>query len=342
MKMLEPWAASIEERLGRAGEDRDLSVDVARRLAAAAVPAGGRRRRRHHLDGERLHARAFSRAPRSSSCRRSSPTTSRRPTSRCATCSTSSSRRSSRTCTCCSCTSMPARRCRWRQGWCARRGDTQGLKLRVPGPTGNAVVEAMGATPVTMPVPDLPQALSTNAVDGALIPWEIIPALQLYETTQYQIEGPNQNRFGTTTFQVSMNKARWEGAARRSQGGVRRALRRGLAAQGRRDLACLRRWRHRARGRERQRARHADRRRRWRPSTPALAPVVDGWVEEHAGDFDAAGSGGRGARGARRPGSLERPRPTGGRRAAASRDAHRRSGRRSSRSRAGGRCSAGC
>ncbi|WP_018689986.1 TRAP transporter substrate-binding protein [Ahrensia kielensis] len=89
--------------------------------------------------------------------------------------------------------------------------DTKGLKLRVPGPTGNAVVEAMGATPVTMPVPDLPQALSTSAVDGALIPWEIIPPLQLHEATKYQIEGPNNNRFGTSTFQVSMNKARWEG-----------------------------------------------------------------------------------------------------------------------------------
>ncbi len=82
--------------------------------------------------------------------------------------------------------------------------------MRVPGPTGNAVVEALGATPVTMPVPDLPQALSTNAVDGALIPWEIIPPLQLFETTQYQIEGPDNNRFGTTTFQVSMNKERWD------------------------------------------------------------------------------------------------------------------------------------
>lgn len=87
--------------------------------------------------------------------------------------------------------------------------DTQGKKLRVPGPTGNDVVKAMGATPVTMPVPDLPQALSTHAVDGALIPWEIIPALKLQDVTQYQIEGPDNNRFGTTTFQVSMNKDRW-------------------------------------------------------------------------------------------------------------------------------------
>ena len=74
----------------------------------------------------------------------------------------------------------------------------------------HAIVEALGATPVTMPVPDLPQALATGAVDGALIPWEIIPALKIQELTQYQIEGPDTTRFGTTTFQVSMNKARWD------------------------------------------------------------------------------------------------------------------------------------
>lgn len=88
--------------------------------------------------------------------------------------------------------------------------DTAGLKLRVPGPTGNAVVEALGAVPVTMPVPDLPQSLSTGAVDGALIPFEIIPPLQLQNATQYQIEGPDNARFGTTVFQVSMNQDRWD------------------------------------------------------------------------------------------------------------------------------------
>src|SRR5690606_30726484 len=88
--------------------------------------------------------------------------------------------------------------------------DTQGKKLRVPGPTGHAAVKAMGATPVTMPVPDLPHALRTPARDGALIPCEIIPALKLQDVTQYQIEGPDKTRFGTTTFQVSMNRAKWE------------------------------------------------------------------------------------------------------------------------------------
>src|SRR5262249_25644803 len=88
--------------------------------------------------------------------------------------------------------------------------DLKGKKLRVPGPTGIAVIQQLGATPVPMPVSDLPQALTTHAVDGALIPWEIIPALKLQDSTKDQVEGENNWRLGTTTFQVSMNKARWD------------------------------------------------------------------------------------------------------------------------------------
>lgn len=89
--------------------------------------------------------------------------------------------------------------------------DLNGLKLRIPTRTGAWIIEALGATPVGMPVPQLPQALSKKIVDGALIPWEIIPPLKIQNQTKYQIEGANKVRFGTTTFQVSMNKARWDG-----------------------------------------------------------------------------------------------------------------------------------
>jgi TRAP-type C4-dicarboxylate transport system substrate-binding protein len=92
--------------------------------------------------------------------------------------------------------------------------DLQGLKLRIPTRTGAWIIEALGASPVGMPVPDLPQALSKKVVDGALIPWEIIPPLKLQDMTDYQIEGPNRTRFGTTTFQVSMNAARWKSLPR--------------------------------------------------------------------------------------------------------------------------------
>lgn len=88
--------------------------------------------------------------------------------------------------------------------------DVAGMKLRIPTRTGAWAIEALDASPVSMPVPDLPQALSKKVVDGALIPWEIVPALKIQDQTKYQIEGYDKVRFGTTTFQVSMNKARWD------------------------------------------------------------------------------------------------------------------------------------
>ncbi len=87
--------------------------------------------------------------------------------------------------------------------------DLKGMKMRIPTRTGAWIIEALGAAPVGMPVPDLPQALSKKVVDGAFIPWEIIPALKLQEMIKYEIEGPGKVRFGNTTFQVSMNEARW-------------------------------------------------------------------------------------------------------------------------------------
>lgn len=87
--------------------------------------------------------------------------------------------------------------------------DLEGLSIRIPTRTGAWVLEALGANPVSMPVPDLPQALSRGVVDGALIPWEIIPALQLQDLTEYQIELAGQTRLGTSTFQVSMNLDKW-------------------------------------------------------------------------------------------------------------------------------------
>ena len=88
--------------------------------------------------------------------------------------------------------------------------DLKGLKMRIPTRTGAWIIEALGASPVGMPVPDLPQALSKKVVDGAFIPWEIIPPLKLQDMTKFQIEGANRVRFGTTTFQVSMNQKRWD------------------------------------------------------------------------------------------------------------------------------------
>ena len=88
--------------------------------------------------------------------------------------------------------------------------DLEGKKMRIPTRTGAWVLEALGANPVGMPVPELPQALSKNVVDGALIPFEIIRPLKIQELTDYQIEGEDNIRLGTTTFMIAMNKDSYE------------------------------------------------------------------------------------------------------------------------------------
>lgn len=85
-----------------------------------------------------------------------------------------------------------------------------GKKLRTPSRTGAWVIESWGAEPVGMPVPDLPQALAKGVVDGALVPYEIVPALKLQELEEATTELPNGDRFGAATFMFAMNKDRYE------------------------------------------------------------------------------------------------------------------------------------
>lgn len=92
-----------------------------------------------------------------------------------------------------------------------------GKKIRIPSRTGAWVLEALGASPVKTSVGEIPVALSKKVVDGAMIPWEIIPPLKIQKVTQYQIEGPVNprsqfglgKRLGTTSFQLAMNTERW-------------------------------------------------------------------------------------------------------------------------------------
>jgi TRAP-type C4-dicarboxylate transport system substrate-binding protein len=89
--------------------------------------------------------------------------------------------------------------------------DVAGMKLRTPSRTGAWVIEAMGAEPVAMPVPALPEAMSKGVVDGAMTTFEIVPALRLQELDKYTSELPNGDRFGTSVFMVAMNKDVYEG-----------------------------------------------------------------------------------------------------------------------------------
>lgn len=90
-----------------------------------------------------------------------------------------------------------------------RLADFAGLKVRSPSRTGVWMLEALGAEPVGMPVPALPQALSRNAVDAGLVPFEVAIPLGLAELTNASVELDGGARFGTSTFLFAMNKERY-------------------------------------------------------------------------------------------------------------------------------------
>jgi len=73
------------------------------------------------------------------------------------------------------------------------------------------MLEALGANPVGMPVPQLPQALSNKVVDGATIPFEVALPLKVHELVRYHTEFDDGTRLGTSVFLFAMNRDAYEG-----------------------------------------------------------------------------------------------------------------------------------
>ncbi len=84
--------------------------------------------------------------------------------------------------------------------------DFKGLKLRGPSRQANKLLEALGATPVGMPVPAFPEALSKGIVDGGVIPWEIVPPLKIDELADSHTEIGGDRALYNTYFIWAMNK----------------------------------------------------------------------------------------------------------------------------------------
>jgi TRAP-type transport system periplasmic protein len=92
-----------------------------------------------------------------------------------------------------------------------KRSDFRGLKVRAPTRQTNKYMAVLGATPVGMPVPQVPEALSKGVIDGALLPYEVVPALKVQELTKFH-SGPDasQGAIYTSVFILAMNRAKYD------------------------------------------------------------------------------------------------------------------------------------
>lgn len=92
--------------------------------------------------------------------------------------------------------------------------DLRGLKVRGPTRQITKMLGYLGATPVGMPLPQIPDALSKGTIDGCVIPWEVVPSVKVHELTKFHSEfDPAGGAMYTTTFVMAMNKAKYNSLA---------------------------------------------------------------------------------------------------------------------------------
>lgn len=86
--------------------------------------------------------------------------------------------------------------------------DLQGLTIRAPSTITAQAVEAWGANPVTMPVPEIYNAMQTGVIDGVLIGADAIKSFRLQEVSSSATFGLPT---AASSFFLLMNKDSWEG-----------------------------------------------------------------------------------------------------------------------------------
>lgn len=90
--------------------------------------------------------------------------------------------------------------------------DLKGLKVRAPTRLGTKVLTGLGAAPVQMPAPQVPESLAKGVVDGVSFPWEVVPALKIQEIAKTHTETPPGQPYPSNTiFVVAMNQAKYDG-----------------------------------------------------------------------------------------------------------------------------------
>jgi TRAP-type C4-dicarboxylate transport system substrate-binding protein len=88
--------------------------------------------------------------------------------------------------------------------------DLKGLKIRAPTRLGAKILSALGASPIQMPIPQVPEALSKSVIDGLSSPWEVMPTLKLEEIAHTHTEtAPNQAKLVNSIFILGMNAAKF-------------------------------------------------------------------------------------------------------------------------------------
>lgn len=89
--------------------------------------------------------------------------------------------------------------------------DLKGLKIRSATRLNSRMLAALGAAPVQMPLPAVPEAMAKGVIDGAMVPWEGVPAAKLQEVAKSHLDvAAGQPKFANSIFAFVMNQAKYD------------------------------------------------------------------------------------------------------------------------------------
>lgn len=95
--------------------------------------------------------------------------------------------------------------------------DLAGLNIRVPSRNAGLVVQSWGANPVSMPAPEIYNAMQTGVIDGAMIDATTLGAFRLAEVTQSITMGMDTTM---SLFFLVMNRDSFDGLTAEAQQAV--------------------------------------------------------------------------------------------------------------------------
>lgn len=83
--------------------------------------------------------------------------------------------------------------------------DLAGRRIRAPSRTTLQALALLGAEPIGMPVPEVPESLARGVVDGALLPWEVTAPLRVAELVDAHTGFRSEHGIYASTFLLAMN-----------------------------------------------------------------------------------------------------------------------------------------
>jgi TRAP-type C4-dicarboxylate transport system substrate-binding protein len=88
--------------------------------------------------------------------------------------------------------------------------DLRGMKIRGGSPVVNDLMAKLGAEPITLPITQMAEALTTGVIDGTTMPWDLTPSLKIPELIHNHTEFASGLGLYTLALPFVMNLAAYQ------------------------------------------------------------------------------------------------------------------------------------